>query len=74
MHLLCKICFGLFQQLVVHVHIAGKYTEKNMRGNLEIYSIITKTDLPVPQTEQANVNILNELNFLLRGQKKKKKF
>lgn len=43
-----------------------------MRGNLEIYSIIMKTDLPVPPTEEASVNILNELHFLPHVAKKKK--
>lgn len=75
MHLPCKICFGLFQQLADHVHLAGKYTalKKTMRGNLEMYSIIMKADLPVPPTEQSNVNILNELHLLPHVAKKKRK-
>lgn len=44
-----------------------------MRGNLEMYSIIMKADLPVPPTEQSNVNILNELHLLPHVAKNKKK-
>lgn len=38
-----------------------------------MYSIIMKADLPVPPTEQSNVNILNELHLLPHVAKNKKK-
>lgn len=74
MHLPCKICFGLFQQLADHVYLAGKYTalKKNTRGNLEMYNIIMKTDCQyIQQNRPTSIFLINCIFFHMWPKNKK---